>query len=90
MGLHELIETIRLERAILLLGADCGPIDCARAKSGYAYSKTFRVAFKKRLHLTPRECKDMLSRAENRQSQIERLLQILWKNTAKTAIDFSR
>lgn len=90
MGVHELIETIRLERAILLLGADCGLVDWARVKSGYAYSKTFRVAFKKRLRLTPLECKNMLSHPENRQSQISRLLQTLWESSDKAASDFNR
>jgi len=90
MGLHELIETIRLEQAIKLLGANGEIIDLTRIKTGYAYSKTFRAAFKKRLNLTPQECKHKLAQAENKRSQMERLVKALWENAAKTAVDFNR
>jgi AraC-like DNA-binding protein len=82
MGVHELIETVRLEQAIKLLSANGDIIDLIRVKTGYAYAKTFRTAFKRRLNLTPRECKDMLARAENN-LQTERLLEALWENANK-------
>jgi len=83
MGVHELIETIRLEQAIALLGANGDVIERARLKAGYAYSKTFRAAFKKRLNLTPQECREALARAENKPAQIERLLMALWEDADK-------
>ena len=97
MGVHELIETIRLEQAIKLLGANGEIIDFTRIKAGYAYAKTFRAAFKKRLNLTPQECKNLLACAENKGCQLERLLKTLWGNStinclrfqpAKTTCDF--
>jgi methylphosphotriester-DNA--protein-cysteine methyltransferase len=90
MGVHELIETVRLQQVIELLGANGDLIEQARIKTGYAYSKTFRTAFKKRLNLTPQECKDTLASAEDKPAQIEGLLQALWENTDKTTGDFNR
>lgn len=89
MGVHELIETVRLEQAIKLLGANGEIIDFTRIKAGYAYSKTFRAAFKKRLNLTPQECKHKLTQAENKRSQMERLVKALWENPSKTAVHFN-
>jgi xylan 1,4-beta-xylosidase len=83
MGVHMLIETIRLEHAIKLLAADDDIIDLICHKAGYAYSKTFRTAFKNRLHLTPQECRDMIAGAENKQTEIERLLKVLWNGADK-------
>ena len=77
MGVHELIETIRLEQAIKWLGANGEIIDCTRIKAGYAYSKTFRAAFKKRLNLTPQECKHKLAQAEDKGVQMARLVKTL-------------
>lgn len=90
MGIHELIETIRLEQAIALLGANGDIIDLTRIKTGYAYSKTFRAAFKKRLNLTPQECKHKLAQAENKRSQTELFVKRLWENIATAAVDFNR
>ena len=90
MGVHELIETIRLEQAIKLLGTNGEIIDFTRIKAGYAYSKTFRAAFKKRLHLTPQECKHKLAQAENRRAQMECLVKALWENPDNAAVDFNR
>ncbi|MGH7497074.1 MAG: helix-turn-helix domain-containing protein [bacterium] len=80
MGIHELIETIRLEQAIKLLSANGDLIDLARVKAGYTYSKTFRAAFKKRLKLTPLECKHMLVQAEDKQAQVEHFVKQLWSS----------
>jgi len=90
MGVHELIETVRLEQAIKLLEANNEVIDLTRLKTGYAYSKTFRVAFRKRLKLTPQACRALLAEAKNKRSQAEALAKALWENAAKTTVDFNR
>ena len=45
MSLHQLIETVRLENAILLISTDGNKIERVRKQVGYAYTKTFRRAF---------------------------------------------
>jgi|GEM_PF-4041454 len=76
---QELIEAFRLEQAIHLLAANGEKIGHIRMKAGYAYTKTFRRAFKNRFNLTPQACRDRLAHAQDRQAEIKCLLDVLWK-----------
>lgn len=90
MSLQYLIETVRLEIAIKLIATDGEKIDLIRIKSGYYNSKTFRTAFKKRLNLTPQQCKEMILQANDGKLEIAELINELWKQPDKTTGDFNR
>ena len=79
MSTKQVIETVRLEQAIMLLATDDNKIDYVRMRAGYEYAKSFRRVFKKRLGLTPCECKEKILCAESKKSEIERLLRLIWK-----------
>jgi AraC-like DNA-binding protein len=68
---HHLIETIRLENAILLFGGGRLNIYAICSKAGYANLKTFRTAFKKRLGMTPVQLRDLI-RKSNQPDQVLR------------------
>jgi AraC-like DNA-binding protein len=73
-----LIETVRLENAVMLLCNDRLKIYSVCSEVGYANVKTFRTAFKKRTGMTPEECRNELRRSADVQSEINRITQGLW------------
>ncbi len=81
ISVRRLIETIRLENAIKLLANQSEIIERIRVKTGYAYSKTFRTAFKKRLNYTPEELKNIFLNAVDKDTDVQNLIKILWNNT---------
>ncbi|RMD96127.1 MAG: helix-turn-helix domain-containing protein [Calditrichaeota bacterium] len=83
MSLHQLIETVRLEQAVELLAQDGHKIEHVRRQVGYAYTKTFRRAFKNRLQLTPQQLRAQLADCGDCQQEIENILEHLWQNTVK-------
>lgn len=73
----QLIESIRLEKALRLL-ADGSSIDSARRQTGYTNSRTFRRTFKKRLYITPSACQQRLTAHKEQSQYIRHLKEILW------------
>lgn len=62
---HHLIENVRLEAAIRLLGHPPNTMYSICKQIGYSNLKTFRRAFKKRTGVSPKEFRDMISESEN-------------------------
>ena len=79
MSPQSLLETFRLEHAIKSIAKDNEVIDTIRLKAGYAYTKSFRRAFKKRVGMTPKECKDKFAEAESKEIELSKLLTRLHK-----------
>ena len=77
-SLHHLIETIRLERAIILLCNKQKYIYSICLEVGYANLKTFREAFKKCMRMTPNEFKNIIRKSKDVQKEKEKLTQYLW------------
>lgn len=71
---HCLIETIRLENAVMLLGDSRMKVYSVCFEVGYANVKTFRTAFKKRTGMTPQEWKFVLTKSRNIQAEIDRII----------------
>lgn len=80
MSLHRLIETVRLEQAVKLLALDGTKIKQVRRQAGYAYTKTFRAAFKKRLCISPKQCAKQIRDAEDMEREMAQFLTILWES----------
>ena len=78
---HCLIETIRLENAVVLIGDNLSKVYSVCSEVGYANVKTFRIAFKKRTGMTPQECKIALIKSRNIQADIDRIIRNLWNFT---------
>ena len=83
MSLHQLIETVRLEQAVELLAQDGYKIEHVRRQVGYAYAKTFRAAFKKRLHMTPNQCAAKIRYSDDAEAEMGHFVAILWENSCK-------
>ena len=77
MSPQKLIESFRLQKAILLFKKGLS-IECVKIEIGYLHSRTFRRVFKKRLHITPSACKDILNRTRHKDRTIKQLLAKLW------------
>lgn len=60
MSPFKLIETIKLEKAIQLIAENNDSLLHISEEAGYKNIKPFRNAFKKRLKMTPSECKHRL------------------------------
>jgi AraC-like DNA-binding protein len=60
LSTHKLIENIRLQRALEFFMYD-NPVAQVAYHSGYDNSRTFRIAFKKRLNMTPSSFIKMIS-----------------------------
>jgi two-component system response regulator YesN len=76
-----LIETVRLEQAILLVGdsdADMSLYAVCR-EIGYNSTKTFRRAFKKRTNLSPQAFRLQLAQAPDPQAEIDAMIDTLWQ-----------
>ena len=78
-----LIETVRLENAVMLLCNDHLKIYSVCSEVGYANVKTFRTAFKKRTGMTPLEWKFVLTKSSNIQAEIDRIVRDLRNFTNK-------
>ena len=74
-----LIENMRLEYSLHLLLFDLKIIEIAE-QAGYANSRSFRAAFKKRFHVTPVEFRKMLSKftEDRRVNFVMNCKRILW------------
>ena len=84
MSLHRLIETVRLEQAVELLAQDGYKIEHVRRQVGYAYTKTFRRAFKKRLGITPVAFQENLSNNNDVANEMVKvIINKLWNDTIK-------
>ena len=78
---HHLIETIRLEKAVLLLNNGHMNIYSVCSKVGYSSRKTFRTAFKKRTGISLHELKDILGTSKNVQGEIEKMMHHIWDSS---------
>ena len=78
---HHLIETIRLEKAVLLLQKEHTNVYSVCSKIGYLNCKTFRTAFKKRTGISPHELKDILGTSKNVQGEIEKMMHHIWDSS---------
>ena len=79
MNPHKLIETIRLDVALDLIGKnEVGMIQICK-NSGYHNPKSLRSAFRKRLKMTPSECRKKLNASVEPHKEIEILKSTLWK-----------
>lgn len=74
MSLHQLIETVCLDKAVRLLRMDENKIEHVGLSAGYAYTKTFRRALKKRLNLTPRALRERLLSSTDRNTEILKVI----------------
>lgn len=83
IGTQYLIETIRLKNAIKCLSNNNEPIDIICLKSGYSYSKTFRSAFKKRIKMTPLECKKLIHNSKDIDLVMKKIIETLYENFRK-------
>jgi AraC-like DNA-binding protein len=74
-----LIENIRLEYSLHLLLLDLKIIEISE-QAGYANSRSFRAAFKKRFHVTPSEFRKMINRftEDRRVNLVLNCKRILW------------
>ena len=74
-----LIENMRLEYSLHLLLLDLKIIEISE-QTGYANSRSFRAAFKKRFHVTPIEFRKMLSKftEDRRINFVMNCKRILW------------
>ena len=85
MSPHKLIESVKLQKAILMFCKGAS-IELVKREIGYINSRTFRRVFKKRLHCTPNGFqKIVLNKSKCSDSLIEPLLSKLWeiKTTSK-------
>lgn len=62
-----LIENARLKKAVLLIHAKAD-MRLVFSKAGYPSNETFRKAFKRRLNMTPPQCRQWLARHDNPES----------------------
>jgi AraC-like DNA-binding protein len=72
-----LIETVRLEQAILHMGDSVHLYELC-AEIGYSTTKTFRRAFKKRTGLSPQDFRAQLSDSTTPQSDMDVMIDRLW------------
>ena len=80
---HCLVETIKLEIALDLIGSYESNIWQICKIVGYGNPKTFRTAFKKRLNITHGECKKQFMQSENSKAEVKVLKASLWNNAKK-------
>ena len=72
-----LIESFRLEKAIYLLSENKS-VEFVKRATGYIHSRTFRRVFKKRLQQTPKACRDLFLKKEEKKPTLNALHQKLW------------
>lgn len=78
MNPSQLIETIKLEHAIELIAKNNENLLLIGKKAGYMNPKSFRNAFKKRLQLTPVDCKQIFLNCSNIAKEIAIFKEVLW------------
>ena len=90
MSPQHLIETIRLDSVLNHIAMNNKNIYQICRIVGYDYPKTLRRAFKRRLNITPSECKKLLNNCKNKKNEINNLLKFLWFNNKYFSIDIDR
>lgn len=79
LSAHKVIENIRLQKALEYFMYN-NPVVQVSSHIGYANSRTFRIAFKKRLNMTPSTFIKMISNkpAERKINIVEMCVKLLW------------
>jgi transcriptional regulator GlxA family with amidase domain len=80
MSPQKLIETVRIERFLYNLAHDPDLTLYRVAHAiGYINMKSFRGAVRRRLNLSPRECKDIFLHTEDPKETFNALSELLWE-----------